>query len=89
MNALFKWLTNFDLVKACFLAIVAVVSSWYDLRSTVQDASKDVETIKALQAQQWVNQNRTDKAQDEAIQQLHEDIRSGFDGLNRRLDSKR
>jgi hypothetical protein len=91
-NKLVDWVATLDLSKAVILAIVAVVASWYDLRSQVgqavvtQEATKQeillrMDAIKQESALRWATQGSIDSTQNDTIKSVREDVKDGFRDL--------
>ena len=77
-----NWFTNFDIAKATIIAVLAILTSWYDLRG-------EVTTLKQVVAQDRATQERTDMRQDVQVDELRADIRQGFSDLRSDLRAKK
>lgn len=62
LTILLNWFKSFDAVKAVVLAIVVMVSSWYDLRAEVRDAK-----VTAVAARQELTQVIEDHKHEDEI----------------------
>lgn len=65
------WLRAFDVSKAVILAIVAILGSWYDLRS-------QVELVKQEATLKWQIQDKLDGKQDKQLDEVKAEVRDGF-----------
>jgi len=86
------WIATLDLSKAVILSIVAVVASWYDLRSQVSTAVITQETtkqeillrmdaIKQESALRWATQGNIDASQNNSIKDVRDEVKDGFKEL--------
>jgi hypothetical protein len=80
MNIL-KWFTSFDAVKAVILAIVVIVTSWYDLRAEVRENRQDTAAVKAtLEAAVKAHEKDDEKEHAaQAIRDTSQDLRATED----------
>lgn len=87
ISAFWKWLTQFDIIKGIILGIAVIISSWYDLRAEVRENRGEATQLKIDMARIMLDQEKKDAMQDavsaeryrslqEAIKQLHDDIRA-------------
>lgn len=68
------WIKTFDVSKAVLLAIVAILGSWYDLRS-------QVELVKQEANLKWQVQEKLDSRQDQALSDVRTEVKDGFKEL--------
>jgi len=89
MKEFLSWLSNFDALKAIFLAIVAVLGSWYDLKGTVEInrtvAEAEVVRLRENLAGYQNNQAIVDSYQTQSILELKGEIKDGFKDLKGEL----
>lgn len=78
MKIFLDWLRNFDAIKAVVLAIVAIFTSWYDLKQEVMVSKSDTIQVKRDLEERLKAQDKVDAAQTLAIHDLHEEINRGF-----------
>ena len=78
MKLFIEWLKNFDAIKAVVLAIVAIFTSWYDLKQEVQISKADTIQVKKDLDSRLASQDKVDSAQTQAIHDLHDEINRGF-----------
>lgn len=78
MKIFWEWVKNFDAIKAVVLAIVAIFTSWYDLKSEVKMNKVEAVQIKADLENRLRAQDKVDAEQSMRINQLHDDIERGF-----------
>lgn len=74
MNELWKWLTQFDVIKGVILCIAVIVSSWYDLKAEVKDVKatqvqyqSDLMQHRENEAARWEAQRLRDEKQDAQV----------------------
>lgn len=79
---IFNWLKNFDVTKAVVLALVGIVSSWYDVRGQV-NLLKQEATIR------WEKQDAKDKEQDEAVKSLKQDLKDGVSEIKEAIKDQK
>lgn len=93
MKEFLSWLSNFDSLKAIFLAIVAVLGSWYDLKGTVEVnrtvAKAEIEHLRSVQEAFKEKQDVIDTHQNQSIELLRQDIQDGFKDLKGELRASR
>lgn len=95
MNIL-KWLSSFDAVKGIILAIVVIISSWYDLRAEVRDNKEQTQAVKqqlsdAIEVhkkeddRERVNQIAKDLVQDQRAAEQRSEIRDALKDLKQEI----
>lgn len=89
LSALWKWVTQFDVVKGVILAIAVVVSSWYDLKAEVGKNGLIVQEIREDMARRWIQQNYLDSKQDETARMQREDMKQSLDDIKQELRMQR
>lgn len=68
---LFKELNGYKYIIAIS---VAVVGSWYDIKGEIKELRHDAEAIKQTATSRVEHQKEKDKAQEEAILRIHDEI---------------
>ena len=95
-----KWLTSFDAVKGVVLAIVVIISSWYDLRAEVRENRSATESVKkelsiaiedhkSEDKREQINQVAKDLVQDTRASEQRQEIRDAIKDLKAEIRSSR
>ena len=75
------WLMNFDITKGVVVVIIAVLGTYYDLRSEVKINHQETVEMKRETVESNHSQETRDHLQDKSIEDLHRDIQQGFSDL--------
>jgi len=89
MQHILGWIKNFDAIKAIMVAIVAILGSWYDLKTDVKLNQIETQRVKSELAVRVETTAKLEMIQDQQLRDIKSDITAGFQDLRNELRQQR